>query len=109
MRCQSEVKTPIWPEGTLGWLTPLTVQARRWRIVQSMASGLTCGPESSNQSDELTPGIQPSRDPVRMPSSRLIVTPSGASVPPMSKKSPLTAASASFHPPSWLTFLRLVT
>ncbi len=109
MRCQSEVKTPIWPDGTRGWLTPLTVHALRWRIVHSRASGLTCGPESSNQRDELTPGIQPSRDPPRTPFSRLIVTPSGASVLPMSKKSPLTAPRALFHPPSWLTFLRLVT
>ena len=44
-----------------------------------------------------------------MPLARLIVMPSGESVLPMSKKSPLTAASALFHAPNWLTVLRLVT
>ncbi len=61
VRFQSWVKMPTWPLGTSGWLRPLTVQARRCRIVYCTDSGLTCGPVVSNHSDELTPGIQPSR------------------------------------------------
>ena len=109
VRFQSCVKTPISPLGTSGWLSPLTVQARRWRIVYCTLSGLTCGPAPSNHSDELTPGIQPSRAALRMPRSRLIATPSGAPVSLMSKKSPLTAPRTPFQRPSWLTALRLVT
>ena len=63
----------------------------------------------SNHSDELTPGIQPSRAALRMPRSRWIATPSGAPVSLMSKKSPLTAPMALFQRPSWLTVLRFVT